>query len=86
MTIFEFDNMSHHANMWVIYKGDKHYVISSDFTERLFALTVDKENVEPDEWSWVRCENVELIKNRLLNFPAKQINKNLRSGESLDGK
>jgi hypothetical protein len=70
MTLYEFDNTGHHANMWVIYCGKKHYVISANFPERLFALVPEKEDVPLDEWCWVRCENVSLIKNEILNFPA----------------
>lgn len=69
MTLYEFDNTGHHANMWVIYCGEKYYVISANFPERLFALVPEKEYVPLDEWCWVRCENVSLIKNEILKFP-----------------
>lgn len=62
MTLTEFDNTPHHANMWVTYQNKKHYVISVDFPERLFALIEEKEAAPLDEWQWVRCENIELIK------------------------
>lgn len=61
MTLTEFDNTPHHANMWVMYQDEKHYVISVDFQERLFALVEEKEAAPMDEWRWVRCENIELI-------------------------
>ncbi len=61
MTIEEFNKMGFHANMWVMYKGEKHYMISLSFPEALFGLVPTKEDYPPDEWSWVRCENCELI-------------------------
>lgn len=70
MTSSEFDNTKHHPNMWVIYEGEKHYVIAANFPERLFALVPAKEEEVPaDEWSWVRCENVALIKSQIIIFP-----------------
>jgi len=61
MSIEEFNKYQHHANMWVMYQGKRKYVISVSFTEALFGLCDDKEETPPDEWSWVRCENVEVI-------------------------
>lgn len=54
--------MGHHANMWAMYEGEKHYIIASNFPEGLFALTKDKVYTPAEEWAWVRCESVELIK------------------------
>lgn len=68
MKRFEFDTMDHHANMFVNYMGKSHYVISVNFPEALFGLVPQKEDYPADEWSWVRCENVELIKSNVIQF------------------
>jgi len=78
MKRFEFDNLEHHANMWVIHQGKKYYVISVCFPEALFGLVPQKEDYPADEWSWVRCESVELIKNEVIIFPRKQILETLK--------
>lgn len=60
MTIQEFNNTGWHGNMFAIYKG-KHYPIAScDFEEALIAL--DGVVAGSDDPSWVRCENVDLVK------------------------
>lgn len=64
----EFNTMSHHANTYVKYMGDTHYVIAVNFSEALFALTPDKGDYPADEWVWVRCEGVSLIKNQVVKF------------------
>lgn len=56
----EFDVTGFHANMWVIYKGERRYVAAADFEERLFALIDEKKETPVDEWKWVRCESVKL--------------------------
>lgn len=61
MTLDEFDKTRFGANMWVMYKGQKRYVISVNFPERLLGLCDGKADIEPDEWTWVRCENVKVI-------------------------
>jgi hypothetical protein len=71
MTLSEFDSFKHHGMMWVMHNGRKKYVISLSFTERLFALVDDRGDFSADEWQWVRCENVELIKCKTLAFPKK---------------
>ena len=48
--------------MYVMYEGVKHYVIASNFTEGLFALVPERAPTPADEWQWVRCESVELVK------------------------
>ena len=71
MKPFEFDTGEFGVHTWVMYQGVKKYVISLSFPERLFALVPDKSDFPPDEWTWVRCENVELIKSEVINFPKK---------------
>lgn len=68
MRTFEFDNMEHHANMYVRYGGDVYYVISVNFPERLFGLVQSKADYPADEWLWVRCENVEVVKNNVISL------------------
>lgn len=60
MNRVEFDATSFHADMWVIYKGVRLYVVSVDFEERLFGLIDDKRDTPADEWKWTRCESVKL--------------------------
>ena len=73
MNRVEFDATGFHADMWVIYQGERHYVVSVDFEERLFGLIDDKHDVPADEWKWVRCESVKLasdnISAKILKFP-----------------
>lgn len=57
-----FNTMEHHAHMYAMYEGAKHYVIASNFNEGLFALVPERKQTPADEWQWVRCESVELIK------------------------
>lgn len=57
-----FNTMKHHTHMHVMYESVKHYVIASNFTEGLFALVPERAPTPADEWQWVRCESVELIK------------------------
>jgi len=61
MTIDEFNKTGFTGNMFCMYQGKKMFVMSVDFTEALFGLTEEKADIPPEEWSWVRCENVELI-------------------------
>lgn len=65
----EFDNTRFSAHTWVMYKGKRFFMIAVNFDERLFALVEEKAAVPVDEWLWVRCENVEIIKNQLIPFP-----------------
>ena len=58
MTLEEFNNSRFGANMFVMYQGKDHYVISLDFEEALFGLVPDKNDYDPEEWKWVRCENI----------------------------
>jgi hypothetical protein len=61
MTLKEFNDSRFGANMFVMYQGENHYVISLDFEEALFGLVPDKKDYNPEEWRWVRCENVVII-------------------------
>jgi hypothetical protein len=61
MTRDQFNNMPHHANMFVMYEEQKYYVISVDFKEQLFGLVEEKAAIPKDEWFWVRCESITLI-------------------------
>jgi len=57
-----FNIMKHHAHMYVMYRGARHYVIATNLNEGLFALVPERVPTPADEWQWVRCESVELIK------------------------
>ena len=61
MTLEEFNNYKFGANMFVMYQGKDHYVISVDFEEALFGLVPSKEAIDPEYWNWVRCENVTIL-------------------------
>lgn len=61
MKIEEFNSRRWHANTWVTYEGQKYYVISVNFPEGLLGLVPDKQDYPADEWSWVRCENIQLV-------------------------
>ncbi len=58
MTLEEFNSYAFGANMFVTYQGRSMYVISVSFEEALLGLVPTKDDYEPDEWSWVRCENI----------------------------
>ena len=58
MTLEEFYECRFGANMFVTYQGNIHYVISVNFEEALLGLVPDKSDYDPEEWSWVRCENI----------------------------
>lgn len=53
----EFDKTKFHGRMQVIYKEEKHDLMSVDFIERLFAFNVGTD----EDLYWVRCENAEVI-------------------------
>lgn len=61
MTQEEFDKTSFGANMDCIYHGERCGIASVNFTERLLGLSADGDDVD-DDLTWVRCENVEMIK------------------------
>lgn len=69
MHAHEFDTHRFHANTWVMYQGERKYVIAVSFDERLLALTDGKADHPADEWLWVRCENATLITPQVLAFP-----------------
>tara|TARA_B110000196_G_C21152018_1_gene670402 strand:+ start:4214 stop:4429 length:216 start_codon:yes stop_codon:yes gene_type:complete len=71
VTFAGFDSIEHHSMMWVHYNNKRYYVISLSFSERLFALVESRDHYPADEWKWVRCENVELIECKTLQFPKK---------------
>jgi hypothetical protein len=60
LTIDEFNKTGWYPNMFALYQGRKHPIVSCDFEEALIAL--DGVVLGTDEPSWVRCENIELIK------------------------
>ena len=68
MTTFEFDNTEFHAQMWAFYEGRKMYIIATNFSERLFALVPERQATPADEWQWARCENVKLVKGKIVNI------------------
>lgn len=61
MTIEEFNNTGWSGGMTAQYHHDgKNYPVAScDFAEQLVGLKGIVQN-EPDEISWVRCENISL--------------------------
>jgi hypothetical protein len=63
MTLEEFSNTRFGFGMRAIYKGQVYLVKTVDFEESLLGLLLP-DNQEGDDWevSWVRCENIELIK------------------------
>ena len=65
MNIAEFKETGFHADMWVIYEGERKYIISVSFPEALLGLCDRKEDTPADEWTWVRCESVEIINEQL---------------------
>ena len=58
MTKKEFDKANFKKGMKAIYRSYTYRITACDFTEYLFELKNDEE-----EYIWVRCENVEVIKN-----------------------
>ena len=61
MLLEEFNNHRFGASMYVTYQGRDMYVISVSFEEALLALVPDKSAYKPEEWVWVRCENITII-------------------------
>lgn len=61
MTLEEFNNHRFGVNMYVMYQGKGMYVISVAFEEALLALVPDKSDYNPEEWTWVGCENITII-------------------------
>lgn len=78
MTHDEFDNTGFTGNMFAIHDGEKKFVMSCNFPERLFGLLPEKPDSnfsDADMWQvdWVRCENVtEIIRPEILNFQNKE--------------
>ena len=62
MKIEEFNARRWGANLWASYNGQDYYIISVNFPEALLALVPDKDDYDPEEWMWVRCENVGEVK------------------------
>ena len=62
MILEEFYNTRFGGNMFCTYQGQKKFIMSVSFEEALFGLTDEKADIHPEEWIWVRCENIELIK------------------------
>ena len=60
MTREEFSNTSFKAGMYATYDGKEYPVVSANFIEDLFGLSLD----DDDEYDpmWVRCENVSNIR------------------------
>lgn len=64
MTIQEFDKTGWTGKMKGIYKKEIFNIASVDFEEKLIGLLLPCNELKDDfELTWVRCENVELIKN-----------------------
>ncbi|USD58944.1 hypothetical protein J4N45_10420 [Vibrio sp. SCSIO 43140] len=62
MTRFEFDNTAFGGNMYAVYEGERKFIVSVNFPERLFGLLperpADDDEFDPWEIQWVRCESV----------------------------
>jgi hypothetical protein len=61
MTIEEFDTTGFGNGDLGIYKNKEYAIASVDFEERLVGLLMNISGGEPDDISWVRCENIEYI-------------------------
>ncbi len=62
MTLDQFDNTRFGAGDKARYRDGNTYDIKSvDFEERLIGLLMNISGGEPDDISWVRCENCDLI-------------------------
>lgn len=62
MTIEEFNKNGFIAGDFAKYKDGNYYDIASvDFDEKLIGLLMRISGGEPDEITWVRCENCEYI-------------------------
>lgn len=63
MTIQEFNNTRFGRGDKVIYQGEEYFLARCDFEEKLFGLLriMPNPNIEPEETSWIRCENGEFI-------------------------
>lgn len=63
MTIQEFDKTGWTGEMEGIYKKEIFDIASVDFEEKLIGLLIPCNELKDDfELTWVRCENVKLIK------------------------
>jgi len=58
MTIDQFNTASFGAGDRAIYDGQTYPIASVDFKESLIGLIMKIEGGDPDEVTWVRCENV----------------------------
>jgi hypothetical protein len=61
MNFAQFDNTKFCGNMWAVHKGEKKFVVTANFPERLFGLLPEKPSSDFDDETmieWVRCENV----------------------------
>lgn len=61
MNFAQFDSTRFCGNMWAIHNGEKKFVVTCSFPERLFGLLPEKPDPDFDDEAmieWVRCENV----------------------------
>lgn len=74
MTPEQFDETGFGGNTYAVHNGEKKFVISIHFPERLFGLLPEKPGndfSDADMWQveWVRCENVtEIIRPEIIKF------------------
>lgn len=59
MTFEEYDNTGWTGGMFCMYKNNKYEIGAANFPEYLVALVCDD---DPDDYMWVRCENIEIVK------------------------
>ncbi|MGD1507130.1 hypothetical protein ACP6H7_24955 [Vibrio harveyi] len=77
MTPEQFDNTGFTGNMYAMHDGERKFIVSCSFPERLFGLLPEKpaddEEFDPWEIEWVRCENVsEIIRPQVVTFEEKE--------------
>lgn len=58
MTINEFNSASFGNGDRAIYDGTEYPIASVDFKEALVGLIMEISGGDPDEITWVRCENI----------------------------
>jgi len=58
MTIDQFNNATFGNRDRAIYDGETYQIRSVDFKEALVGLLMEISGGDPDEITWVRCENI----------------------------
>ncbi len=58
MTINEFNSASFGNGDRAIYDGETYPIVSIDFKEALVGLLMEIQGGDPEDVTWVRCENI----------------------------